>query len=107
MSDRNLVADIEFSEGGVDSVLEFLKRTRDELRTLRKVRVWTDRLRIFDVNGDYFEIRGLGYPDHEITIVLQAIGTAFKPEHIHNPLDRPYKEFKTGRQRPWAEDRIL
>src|SRR4051794_23270405 len=40
---------------GVDAALEFLKRTRWELRTLRKAHVWKDRLQVFDVNGDSFE----------------------------------------------------
>ena len=30
---------------------------------LRMVRVSTDWVRLYDVNGDYFELRGLGYPD--------------------------------------------
>ena len=42
---------------------EFVKRTYAELRLLRKVRVWKDKLHIIDVNKDYFEIRGIGYPD--------------------------------------------
>lgn len=87
--------------------LEFLKRTRNELRLLRKVRVWTDGLQVFDVNGDYFEVRGLGYGDPNITAVLESINAVFKPDSIHNSIDRPYKEFKTSRYSPWAEDRIL
>lgn len=93
--------------GDLDEVLEFLKRTRDELRTLRKVRVWPKRVQIFDVNGDYFEVTGIGYPDHDVSPLLKAIGTSFKPESIHNPIQRPFKEFNTGRRFPWAEDRIL
>lgn len=94
-------------KGDLDEVLEFLKRTRDELRTLRKVRVWPDRVQIFDVNGDYFEVTGIGYPDRDVSPLLKAIGTSFKPESIHNPIQRPFKEFTTGRRFPWAEDRIL
>src|SRR5205807_4494352 len=51
----------DYTAGGLDAALEFLKRTRSELRTLRKVRVWKDKLHIIDVNKDFFEVRGLGY----------------------------------------------
>ena len=39
----------------LEATLLFLKRTRTELRQLRKVRVWTDRVNVIDVNGDFFE----------------------------------------------------
>jgi hypothetical protein len=35
------------------------------------------------------------------------VNTAFNPETIHNPIDLEYKEFKTGRRRAWAEDRVM
>lgn len=94
-------------QGDLDDVLEFLKRTRNELRTLRKVRVWRDRVQILDVNGDYFEVTGIGYPDDDVSPLLKAVGTSFKPESIHNPIQKPFKEFMAGRRFPWAEDRIL
>ena len=53
----------DYVPGGLDAALEFLKRTRSELRTLRKVRIWKDKLQIIDVNKDFFEVRGLGYGD--------------------------------------------
>ncbi len=86
---------------------DFLKRTRDELRSLTKVQVWPHRLVVFDVNGDCFELDGIGYLDAQVVPLLQAINTAFKPESIHNPIDQPYKEFKTGRRYPWAQDRVM
>lgn len=97
----------DYQAGGVDDALEFLKRTRNELRVLRRVRVWTDRLQVFDVNGDFFELRGVGYEDEEIRPILDAVHTSYKPESIHNAFARPFKEFKTGKRRPWAEDRIM
>ena len=84
-----------------------MKRTRNELRTLRKVRVWKDKFHIIDVNKDYFEILGVGYPDADIVPLLKNINTAFNPETIHNPIDAEYKEFDTGRRHPWAEDRVM
>ena len=87
--------------------LEFLKRTRWELRALRKVRVWKDRLQIYDVNGDYFEVRGIGYPDADIVHLLRAVNTAFDPATIYESTDLEYKELKTGRRHPWAEDRVM
>jgi hypothetical protein len=91
----------------LDDTLEFLKRTRSELRSLHKVQVWPDRLRVFDVNGDCFEVCGLGYAHAEIVRVLQSIGTAFNPETIHRPAVGQYKEFRTSRRHPWAEDRVM
>jgi len=97
----------DYTPGGVDAAVEFVKRTRAELRTLRKVRVWKDKLHIIDVNKDYFEVRGLGYPDPDVVPVLKQINTAFNPDTIHNPVDLEYKEFDTGRRHPWAEDRVM
>lgn len=97
----------EHVPGGIDASLEFLKRTRSELRQLRRVRVWKDRLQIFDVNKDYFELRGVGYPDADIAPLLRNLNTAFDPARIHEPTDRDYKEFDTGRRHCWAEDRVM
>ena len=97
----------DFSPGGLDAALAFLKRTRSELRMLRKVHIWKDRLHIIDVNKDYFEIRGIGYPDQDIVPLLRNLNTAFDPKMIHEPTDREYKEFDTGRRHPWAEDRVM
>lgn len=97
----------EFAPGRLTEALEFLKRTRSELRTLRMVRVWADRLQVFDVNHDYFEVRGIGYAEADIVPLLEMVNTNFKPEQIHVPIDSPYKEFLTGRRYPWAHDRVL
>jgi hypothetical protein len=101
------IATHDYTQGGVDAALEFLKRTRSELRFLRKVRVWKDHFHIIDVNKDYFEIRGVGYGDPDIVPLLSNINTAFDPKKIHEPTDLEYKEFDTGRRRPWAEDRVM
>src|SRR5437899_2458930 len=97
----------DYVPGGLDAVLEFLKRTRAELRTLRKARVWTDKVHVVDVNKDYFEVRGLGYGEADVVPVLRALNTAFNPETIHASTTAEYKEFDTGRRRPWAEDRVM
>src|SRR5262249_58508026 len=60
----------DYTPGGLEAALEFLKRTRAELRTLRKVRLWKDRLHVIDVNKDYFEIRGIGYADADVVALL-------------------------------------
>src|SRR5262245_15211042 len=93
--------------GDVEGTLEFLKRTRSELRVLRMVRVWPKRVQIFDVNGDYFEVQGVGFADPDVVPVLKAVHTAFNPDAIHAPFEGDYKEFKTGRRHPWAEDRVM
>ncbi len=97
----------EYTAGDTGAVLEFVKRMRSELRSLRMVRLWRDRVHIIDVNKDYFEIRGLGYGDADVVPVLRSINTAFDPQKIHEPIDREYKEFDTGRRHPWAEDRVM
>jgi hypothetical protein len=97
----------DYTPGGLDAALEFLKRTRAELRSLRKVRVWTDHFHVIDVNKDYFEVRGIGYGDVDIVPLLRAINTAFDPQTIHNATTAEYKEFDTGRRHTWAEDRVM
>jgi hypothetical protein len=97
----------DYTPGGLEAALEFLKRTRSELRQLRKVRIWKDRVHVIDVNKDVFEIRGLGYADADIVPLLNNINTAYNPQTIHDPTTDEYKEFMTGRRRPWAEDRVM
>jgi len=91
----------------LETTLAFLKRTRSELRSLRRVRLWKDKVHVIDVNKDYFEILGIGYPDPDIVPLLRNINTAFDPQTIHNPIDAECKEFDTGRRHPWAEDRLM
>ena len=91
----------------LDLALEFLKRTRWELRALRKVHVFRDKVHVFDVNGDYFEVRGIGYPDVDVAALLRAVNTAFDPKTIHDPATDEFKEFFTGRRHAWAEDRVM
>jgi hypothetical protein len=97
----------DFADGGLDAAITFFRRTRNELRTLRMVRVSTEWVQLYDINGDYFELRGLGYADADIVPVLRSFDTPFNPETIHNPVDGPYKEFKTGRRYAWAADRVM
>ena len=97
----------DFADGGLDAAIAFFRRTRSELRTLRLVRVSTKWVQLFDVNGDFFELRGLGYPDAEIIPVLRSFDTPFNPDSIHVPIADPYEEFKTGRRYPWAADRVM
>jgi len=66
MSAGRCVADIRYQPGQVNEVLEFLKRTRSELRMLRKAYVYRDRVQVLDVNGDWFQVNGVGYPDAEV-----------------------------------------
>ena len=94
-------------DGQLDDTLVFLKRIRSELREVRRVQVAADWVRVFDVNADCFEVTGLGYPDADIIPVLDSLNAVYKRDSIHNPFDRPFKEFKTGKRRPWAEDRVM
>lgn len=107
MSEPDPLATHAFQPGALDAALEFLKRTRSELRMLRFARVWMDRFRVYDVNGDCFEVTGIGYPDADIVAILNAVNTNFKPESIHAEWAGEYKEFKTGRRYAWAADRVM
>lgn len=107
MPDQEPVAVFHYDGGDVQPALDFLKRTRNELRMLRKVRVWTDRLRVFDVNGDCFEVAGIGYTDDDIKPLLDALRAVYNPESIHGRVAAEFKEFKTGKAHPWAEDRVM
>jgi hypothetical protein len=97
----------DFADGGLDAAIAFFSRTHDELRILRLVRVSREWVRLFDVNGDYFELQGIGYDDPEIVPVLKSFDTPFNPARIHDPIVGPYKEFKTGRRYSWAADRVM
>lgn len=87
--------------------IAFLKRTRSELRNLRHVRLWKDKFHVIDINKDYFEVQGVGYPDEGIVPLLRMINTAYNPATLHEPTDAEYKEFDTGRRHCWAEDRVM
>ena len=104
---REPLAIHDYHDGGLASSVAFFRRTRAELRTLYRVRVGKDWVQLFDINGDFFELRGVGYPDADIVPILQSFDTPFKPESIHRPIDGPYKEFLTGRRYPWAADRVM
>ena len=73
--------------GGLEATLEFLKRTRSEMRALHRVRVWKDRLQVFDINKDIFEVRGIGYPDADIIPLLQYVNTAFNNSSTHQYIE--------------------
>ena len=104
---HNPVATHTHDRENLSDTLDFLKRIRSELSETRRVQVATDWLLVFDVNGDCFEVTGLGYVDEEIVAVLDSLNTVYKRESIHNPIERPFKEFKTGKRRCWAEDRVM
>ena len=98
---------IHVYDGDTYAAMEFIKRTRSELRSLRMVRIWPDKFHIIDINKDHFEIQGIGYLDPAIVPLLRMINTAFNPQTLHEPTDLPFKEFDTGRRHPWAEDRVM
>ena len=101
------VAEHCWQSGRIQDTLEFLKRTRSELRMLRKVRISREWVRIFDVNGDWFEVSGVGYADPDVVAILVAVNTPFNRETIHEPVTVEYKEFLTGRRYAWAADRVM
>ena len=102
-----LLATHVHESGGLGQTLVFLKRTRSELRLLRRAFAWRDRLHICDVNRDVFEVVGLGYADPDIIPILKEVNAAYDPCTVHLPTDAEYKEFNLGRRHPWAEDRVM
>ena len=107
MPEGKTLAAHDYGAGGIDAVLEFLKRTRSELRTVCKVRVWPSRVQVLDVNDDRFELRGLGYADTEVIRALDMVNAAYNRQTIHQPTEQEYKEFRTGRRYAWAADRVM
>jgi hypothetical protein len=101
------LASLQFTPGNLDAAITFLKRTRGELRNLRKVRLWKDRFHVIDINQDYFEILGVGYVDAAVVPLLQMINAAYNPATLHEATDQEYKEYDTGRRHRWAEDRVM
>jgi len=101
------LASHDYAPGGLEAALEFLKRTRAELRMLHLARVSKTYLHVIDINHDYFEIRNVGYLDADIVPLLKSVNTAFNPDTIHELVDLDFKEFKTGRRYPWAYDRVM
>lgn len=93
--------------GDLPAALEFLKRTRWELRELRFARLYRDRFVVIDVNRDSFEIQGVGYADPAAAALLRAVNAAFDPATLAEPTPLEYKEFSTGRRHAWAEDRVM
>src|SRR4051812_18276244 len=88
----------DYTPGGLEAALEFLKRTRAELREIRMVRVGRDYVHVIDVNKDYFEVRGVGYPDADVVPLLRAVNTAFNPDTVHDAIEDEYKEYGAGRR---------
>lgn len=101
------VATHDYIAGGLEAALEFLKRTRNELRALYRVRVWKEHFHVIDVNKDFFLVQGIGYPDADVVPLLESVNTAFNPETIHQETEAEYKEFGTGRRYTWAQDRVM
>jgi hypothetical protein len=101
------LATFDHAAGGLAESLAFLKRTWAELRELRKVYVWKDRLRVTDVNGDSFEVRGVGYADADVIPLLRLVNAAYDPDSIHLPPPNGCRELGAGRRHAWAQDRAM
>jgi hypothetical protein len=98
---------IAYQPGCLQEVLDFLKQMRYRYPTQRMVRVWPDRMEVFDVNHDSFAITGLGYTLADVVPVLDALNAVYKRDTVHEPTPQAYKEFKTGKRYTWAADRVM
>ncbi|MBN9518039.1 hypothetical protein J0H58_05895 [bacterium] len=101
------LASHDYAPGALEAADRFVRSARWGLRELWMVRVYPDRLHLVDVNKDYFEVRGLGYPDADVVPLLRLVNAAFDPATVHEPTPAGYKEFLTGRRFPWAADRAM
>ena len=104
---RAPLATHDFTPGGVEPAIEFLKRIAAELRPLVRIRVWKDRLQVIDVNKDFFEVRGIGYADADIVPLLRYVNAVYDPVTIHESIEIDYKELGAGRRYPWSADRLM
>ena len=87
MTAGKCLADFRYEPGQVDSVREFLKRTRSELRMLRKVFVYRDRMQVF--NGEASAILPKVLDD------LDAIDFFYyASDHAHQNMMSAYGEAK-------------
>ena len=86
--------------------IDFLKQARWELREWRRVELTPTSFSLFDVNGDFLRIDGIGYDDAEVVTLLRAVNAAYDPETLQTPSSMP-KEYFTGRRHPWANDRAM
>jgi hypothetical protein len=98
---------VDYRPGELDAVHDFIRQMRYRFPTQRMVRVWPDRIEVFDVNCDAYEIRGLGYSHADVVSVLDAVNAVYRKDVIHEPISLPYKEFKTGKRYTWANDRVM
>ena len=95
----------DFATGELQPALEFLKRTRWGSRVADGSRLGGS-FYIIDVNKDFFEIRGVGYPNADIVPLLRAVNTAFGPATIHDPTDAGTRNSSQARAHR-AEDRVM
>jgi hypothetical protein len=107
MSDVSPKGTWQFDAGDLDGAHRFLKRCWSELRALRRVRIWSDRVRVYDVNGDCFELTGVGYADPSAPWVLDQVNANYDRQSLSQPTGEPYKEYLTGRRYNWAQDRVM
>tara|TARA_B100000029_G_C17465157_1_gene920008 strand:+ start:254 stop:580 length:327 start_codon:yes stop_codon:yes gene_type:complete len=100
-------ASYNYADGTLEESLVFLKRIRSELSIPKKVQVWPDRFGVFDVNGEWFEVLGIGYLSPEITELLDAVNAVYRKDSIAKPFSREFKEFPTGKRYAWGVDRVM
>src|SRR5690242_18304307 len=107
-SDTNTpLATHHYVPGRPEAALELPKRTRAEPPQIRMVDVGRSYVHVIDVNKDYFEVRGVGYPDADVVPLLRAVNTAFNPDTVHDAIEDEYKEYGAGRRYTWAHDRVM
>ena len=67
------IAVFDYEPGGLNELFEFLKRTRNELRSIRKIHISTTFLRVIDVNAVEFTA---------INVSTKISGIAMRPCQI-------------------------
>lgn len=99
--------DAERYAGDSDLVRRILQAQRRCCNLANRVSVSADEVIIFDLNGDGFNIKGLGYGCEHLIPLLQTVGAAFDPRQLRKvkSSDPDLREYEIHRAWAWGEER--
>jgi hypothetical protein len=88
------------------ALIQFFRREKDRLRSLRKLVISPERTVLWDVNRDRLEFPGLTYGAPALEALLRELGVVFQPQAVRDPAAR-VTEFDLSVRHPWGEDRVM
>lgn len=94
-------------ESDRDAVRLILKAQRRASNIPSRITVTADEVVIYDINGDAFHVRGLGYGDEVLISLLHNAGAAFDPRQLRKvkKSDPDTREYEVHRAWAWGEER--